>query len=242
MEEIIAKYREYVDQFEEDDFRINHKWYHSLRVMERMQMLSKYLKQNSNDYFLASIIGLFHDYGRFYQLNKYNTYEDKLFDHGDYGAYQLIKKQQIKNFVDLDLEEQVIYDAIINHNKYSIQPNLDKRNLLFTKMIRDADKLDILESVVIEFIKFNDDDSEITDAVKKCFDNHQLLSSNLKVTNNDNIISFLCFVFDLEFSFSYNYLYEHKIFANIYEKLKNKDKFKHYFEEIDKYLQTKIGE
>ena len=190
MEEIIEKYKEYIDKFKESDFRISHKWYHSLRVMEIMQLLSKYLKQDTKDYFLASIIGLFHDYGRFYQLDNYHTYQDTVFDHGNYGAHELIENHKIKNFIDEELEEQVIYDAIKNHNKYSIQLNLAERNLLFSKMIRDADKLDILESITIEFIKLNDDDSEINDEVRKCFDNHKLLLSNLKITSNDRIIGF----------------------------------------------------
>ncbi len=220
MEKIIKEYKEYVDKFNQSDSRINYKWNHSLRVMEKMQMLSRNLKQNEKDYFLSSIIGLFHDFGRFYQLDKFDTYQDNVFDHGDYGANELIK----------------------NHNKYSIDSTIDERNMLFSKMIQDADKVDILESLSNKLIEFNDDDSKISDSVKDYFDSHKLLLSNLKETNNDRMISFLCFIYDLHFTWSYNYLYEHKIFDKIYNNLNNKEIFKYYFENTNKYLKEKIGE
>ncbi len=242
MEQIIKEYKEYVDKFNQSDSRINYKWNHSLRVMEKMQKLSKNLKQDEKDYFLSSIIGLFHDFGRFYQLDNYDTYEDNVFDHGDYGANELIKNHKLKDFVNEDVEEQVIYDAIKNHNKYSIDQNLNKRNMLFSKMIMDTDKIDILENVANGLIELDDDDSKISDEVKDYFDNHKLLLLSLKETNNDRIIGFLCFVYDLHFTWSYEYLYKHKIFEKIYDKLKNKEIFKYYFEEVDKYLKEKIGE
>ena len=220
MEKIIKEYKEYVDKFNQSDSRINYKWNHSLRVMEKMQMLSRNLKQNEKDYFLSSIIGLFHDFGRFYQLDKFDTYQDNVFDHGDYGANELIK----------------------NHNKYSIDSTIDERNMLFSKMIQDADKVDILESLSNKLIEFNDDDSKISDSFKDYFDSHKLLLSNLKETNNDRMISFLCFIYDLHFTWSYNYLYEHKIFDKIYNNLNNKEIFKYYFENTNKYLKEKIGE
>ena len=45
----------------------------------------------------------------------------------------------------IDKEDyQVVYTAIKNHNKFVIESNLTERELLFSKLIRDADKLDIL--------------------------------------------------------------------------------------------------
>lgn len=242
MENIIKEYKEYVDKFYKSDSRINYKWNHSLRVMEKMQLLSKDLNQDEKDYFLSSIIGLFHDFGRFHQLDKYDTYEDNIFDHGDYGADELIKNYKLKDFVREDVEEDIIYDAVKNHNKYSIDPILNERNMLFSKMIQDADKVDILESVAKGLIEFKDDDSKISDEVKEYFDNYKLLLSNLRKTNNDRMIGFLCFIYDLHFTWSYKYLFEHKVFNKIYNNLNNKEIFKYYFEEIDKFLKKKIGE
>lgn len=242
MEEIIKKYYEYVKQFNNSDSRINYKWAHSLRVMDKMQMLSANLKQDKKDYFLASLIGLFHDFGRFYQVDKYDTFQDTVFDHGEYGAYELIKNHKIKDFIIDEVEESVIYDAIKNHNKYSIDSNLEGRNLLFSKMIQDTDKIDILESLANGLIDFTDDRSEITDSVKSYFDSQKLLLSSLRKTNNDRMIGFLCFMFDFHFAWSYKYLYEHKIFDKIYNNLNNKEIFNDYFEKTNKILQKKIGE
>ena len=139
-------------------------------------------------------------------------------------------------------QTSMAYAGIKLHNKYSIDSTIDERNMLFSKMIQDADKVDILESLSNKLIEFNDDDSKISDSVKDYFDSHKLLLSNLKETNNDRMISFLCFIYDLHFTWSYNYLYEHKIFDKIYNNLNNKEIFKYYFEKTNKYLQEKIGE
>ena len=234
---MIEKYRKYVEQFNQADSRIVYKWEHSLRVMEKMQALSLYLHQSKEEYKLATIIGLFHDYGRFYQVENFNTYQDKIFDHGDYGAEQLILKRQIKNFVTQEVEEQVIYDAIKNHNKYAIDSNLQNKSLLFSKMIRDADKVDILESLSKGAIELDEDESTITPEVKETFFNHQQLLSSLRRTKSDRMIGFLCLIYDLNYDWSYEYLKKYRIIDHIYDQIKDKKLFEPYFKEIKHFIE-----
>ena len=234
---MIEKYRKYVEQFNQSDPRIVYKWGHSLRVMEKMQDFSLYLHQSKEEYELATIIGLFHDYGRFYQVENFNTYQDKIFDHGDYGAEQLILKRQIKNFVTQEGEEQVIYDAIKNHNKYAIDSNLQNKSLLFSKMIRDADKVDILESLSKGAIELDEDESTITPEVKETFFNHQQLLSAIKRTKNDRILGFLCLIYDLNYDWSYEYLIKYHIVDHIYDQIKDKQLFEPYFKEIKHFIE-----
>ncbi|HIT12490.1 MAG TPA: HD domain-containing protein [Candidatus Pelethosoma merdigallinarum] len=234
---MIEKYRKYVEQFNQSDPRIVYKWEHSLRVMEKMQKLSLYLHQSKEEYELATIIGLFHDYGRFYQVENFNTYQDKIFDHGDYGAEQLILKRQIKNFVTQEVEEQVIYDAIKNHNKYAIDSNLQNKSLLFSKMIRDADKVDILESLSKGAIELDEDESTITPEVKETFFNHQQLLSSLRRTKSDRMIGFLCLIYDLNYDWSYEYLKKYRIIDHIYDQIKDKKLFEPYFKEIKHFIE-----
>lgn len=234
---MIEKYRKYVEQFNQSDPRIVYKWEHSLRVMEKMQDLSLYLHQSKEEYELATIIGLFHDYGRFYQVENFNTYQDKIFDHGDYGAEQLILKRQIKNFVTQEVEEQVIYDAIKNHNKYAIDSTIQNKSLLFSKMIRDADKVDILESLSKGAIELDEDESTITPEVKETFFNHQQLLSSIKRTKNDRILGFLCLIYDLNYDWSYEYLIKYHVVDHIYDQIKDKKLFEPYFKEIQNFIE-----
>lgn len=233
---MIEKYRKYVEQFNQSDPRIVYKWEHSLRVMEKMQALSLYLHQGKAEYELSTIIGLFHDYGRFYQVENFNTYQDKIFDHGDYGAEQLIHQHELKNFVSQDVDEQVIYDVIKNHNKYEIDPNVHDKSLLFSKMIRDADKLDILESLSKGDIEWDEDGSAIMPEVKEMFFNHQQLLSSLRRTKSDRMIGFLCLIYDLNYDWSYDYLKNHFIIDHIYDQIQDKKLFEPYFKEIQNFI------
>ena len=45
-------------------------------------------------------------------------------------------------------DKAVILEAIGYHNKYSLPNNLSEKNLLFCKLIRDADKLDIFNMLI----------------------------------------------------------------------------------------------
>lgn len=242
MKEIIKKYQKYVKQFDQTDSRILYKFAHSLRVMEKMQMLSENLKQNEEDAYLSSIIGLFHDYGRFYQLENYNTYQDMVFDHGDYGAEELILKQQLHNFVDQKVDEQVVYDAIKNHNKYCIPNDLSEKSKYFSKLIRDADKLDILESTAKGYIEIYEDTLSLSKEVIKEFENHQSIHNENKKTVNDRVLGFYSLVFDLNFPWSYEYLEKHQIIEKIYDKLNNKRLFKPYVSIIQTFIKNKIDE
>lgn len=51
---------------------------------------AKLLGFNEEDIYLAEIIGLLHDFGRFEQLRKYHSYNDATtIDHADYSIEQL---------------------------------------------------------------------------------------------------------------------------------------------------------
>ena len=49
-------------------------------------------------------------------------------------------------------------------------------------------------------------------------------------TNSEKIISYLALVFDLNFKESAKYLLEKNILDNLYEVIKNKEKYKEYFD------------
>ena len=142
---------EYVFNYDMQDPDINYKYYHSYRVMDIMEKLAIKLNLPKKDIELAKIIGLLHDIGRFEQDKLYNSFKDNKMDHGDYGIEVLNKTNIIKN-TNIDSSDYiVVYKAIKNHNKFEIQENLSERELLFSKLIRDADRIDILR--VLSFNK-----------------------------------------------------------------------------------------
>lgn len=60
------------------------------------------------------------------------------------GVEVLLKDDYIKKYIDDEHYIGVILKAIKNHNKFKIEDDLNEEELLFAKIIRDADKLDIL--------------------------------------------------------------------------------------------------
>ena len=118
--------------------------------------LAKYLKLSPHDTELAEIIGLFHDVGRFYQYQKYKTFNDaQSEDHAEL-ALQVIAGLEFFNELRKD-DLEVVRFAIQNHNKKLIAPTDDERKLLFAKLIRDADKLDIYRVLEPYFAQENAD-------------------------------------------------------------------------------------
>ena len=125
--EIKKAFENYTKKYDMEDDDISYKYYHSYRVMNHAKYLANKLNLSKEDKHLASIIGLYHDIGRFEQDKLFDSYVDtKEFDHGDYGEEVLLKQGIIK---DIPVEEKyynLIGKAVRNHNKYSIEDNLNE--------------------------------------------------------------------------------------------------------------------
>ena len=98
---------------------------------------------NQENIELAKLIALLHDIGRFEQVKQTNDFLDSNnFDHANYGVKVLFEDKLIRKFIENNEYDNIIKKAIYNHNKYKIEENLNDAELLHSKIIRDADKLD----------------------------------------------------------------------------------------------------
>ena len=159
-------------------------------------------------------------------------------DHGDYGVEVLKKTNLLKNTNIDESDYIVVYKSIKNHNKFEIEPNLTERELLFSKLIRDADKLDILYALGNEEIKgiLKQDESLIADKLEKSFFNNQ--KGNIKdiKSNNDGLVITFCYIYDINFKETYQIIKENKYYEKIYQRINRKDIFKKYLEYTNKYI------
>ena len=133
----------FMKKFNLNDKSIKKKYDHSLRVQKKCEEIAISKKYNKEKYTLASLIGLLHDYGRFYQWDKYKTFTDKdSIDHGDYAVKKLFEENEIIDFYKNKNNYIIIYESIKYHNKYEVPKEVQSKEMC--NLIRDADKLDIL--------------------------------------------------------------------------------------------------
>lgn len=228
----------YVNNYDMNIPEISYKYYHSYRVMDNMVVLAKNMNFSYEDINLAKCIGLLHDIGRFEQFAKQQNFDDNLFDHGDYGAKIIEETNILSAFNIKETDYKVVYQAIKNHNKYEIDNSLNKRERLFSKMIRDADKLDILYALNNSEIKsvIFEDDSVIRDKVKEAFFKNKAIKTDEYFTTNENIVTIFAFAYDINFNLSLDIIKHKNYYQRIYERLKDKKKFKIYIDYINKYI------
>ena len=136
----------YMKSFYSDDAQVQQgiliKETHTGYVTANCIELAKFLKLSTHDTELAEIIGLFHDVGRFRQYSIYKTFNDA--DSEDHADLALKVIDELEFFKELSAQDyDVVRFAIQNHNKKTVAPCDDERKILFAKLIRDADKLDI---------------------------------------------------------------------------------------------------
>jgi len=122
---------------------------HSFRVCEIAKQIGRGLGLLPDALFIVEIASLFHDIGRFYQYQRYRTFSDPdSEDHAKLGE-EILKKQGIADRLDKE-DRSVLLQAVRDHNmpRYpgdTVHRNISKKGALVTRIVRDADKIDIYE-------------------------------------------------------------------------------------------------
>ena len=210
------EFGKYILQFNPDEGRIKLKIDHIKRVAIMSRKLAQNLHLSDEQVKLAELIGLFHDIGRFKQAELYNTFNDRIsVNHAELSIKVLFDENLIDNFNVEEKYKKIIRLAVLNHNKNKIDDNLNEEEMLFAKIIRDADKLDIYYTIceydfpsIFWYPNFNS--GPISDLIMNNFiNNHFVNYSNIK-SNSDQIPIFYAYIFDFYFDFSLIFLKEKK--------------------------------
>ena len=235
MRELLKKMHDwmsaYMKSFYTDDEEVQHgiliKEKHTGYVTANCIALAKNLNLSQHDIELAEIIGLFHDVGRFYQYQKYKTFNDaQSEDHAEL-ALQVIDELDFFNELDKN-DYEVIRFAIKNHNKKNIPPIDDDRKLLFAKIIRDSDKLDIYRILEPYLPQENADklpnfikgrNPEVSpDFIKNFVAGNQADYRKIR-TNGDRKIVRLMWVYDINFKWTMEKILERGYIEKVVENL-----------------------
>ncbi len=240
MNENFDAFDEYAMKFDFEEDAIRRKYEHSYRVMRESDAIVYFLGLEEDDSYLACMIGLLHDIGRFIQWRDYHTFSDRnSIDHAKLGAKILFDEGLIKKF-NLDKNDyNLVRSAIENHGACKLnEKDLDEKTLLHSKIIRDADKIDILYQFSNpKILKLEEEDNnDISEKVKDDFYNHKSIFKDDVKNRNDETLMKIGIVFDLNFEYSKSTILEHEYLNRMLEYLNNKELFKPYIEEAIKFL------
>jgi len=243
------EFEQYISKYDMSKAPISRKVFHTFRVEELCEKIAISLEMNEEDTNLAKLIGLLHDIARFEQHMRYGTYDDtKSIDHGNLGVEILKQDNYIRKYIETNEYDEIILKAIKNHNKYVIESDLDEREKMFCKIIRDADKLDIMyqgtyESWINDIQKI--EGQTITQEVINDFNSQSTINRINVKELIDRIVVHIAFIYDLNFKESFKILkekgYINKIFDRFnFEKAETKEKMKQIQKIANDYIDKEI--
>lgn len=233
LEKVLEEFKKYVNNYDMTREKINLKYYHSLEVAKLSKELAVKLGMSQNDIDLATEIGILHDIGRFEQAARYDSFSDKNMDHAEYGVKILFEDGLIKNFINDESIYDVIEKAIDNHNKLYIDKGLKEKELLFAKIIRDTDKIDIFR------IRNESPNNIISEnfSPKVLEDFYKCRSINKEDIKNksDSLLCVMAFIFDMNFSESLDILKERRYYQDFLDNIKVSIEQKEEFMKVKTY-------
>lgn len=229
LEKAKKEFETFVKQYDLKNEKIKRKFGHSFRVMENAGQIAKSLNLSGEEIELSKLIGLLHDIGRFEQEKIYKTFKDhESIDHGDLGVDILEKENYIREYIVENKYDNIILKAIKNHNKLYIEDGLTKQELLFSKIVRDADKLDIFYEGVKLFWTNKEEIEEINKSklsskAIETFNKNNLMDKKDIITEADGILNFIGFMFDINFKYDFEIIKKQNYINKILDKFEFTD-------------------
>jgi len=218
---------------------------HSLRVFENAKAIIKGESIDSTTATLALLAALYHDIGRFPQFAEYGTFNDRIsVNHGRLGALTLRQPLIPGNIPPKEM--RLIRAAIGLHNSKVISDSLPEPLGTVTKVIRDADKLDILK-VMVDHFSGEHSDPSITHNHKDIPDYYshvmyddvfagRVADYNNICCLNDFRLLLVGWVFDLNFSTSIALISKRELTKNVFSFLPNDEKIQELENKVNKFM------
>lgn len=223
---------------------------HCIKVSKEIVGIARSLQLNKEEILLAETIGLFHDIGRFRQYVKYQTFSDsKSQNHAELGV-EVLKEKDILNNLPHH-QQEIIFKSILNHSRAEIIPDHNDQVMFHSKLIRDADKLDIWR-LITEYYMVKDekknktleldlpDEETISEEVFEAIVNRRVVLKESMKTSSDFKLLQIGWLFDLNFNFSIHRLYDKKYLDKIFNALPDNEKVNQIKEVVDEYFEKHI--
>ncbi len=119
------------------------KEHHTHNVCGNTRDIAASIGFSPEDALIAEAAALFHDVGRFPQYVRYKTFRDDVSENHALLSVRVLQEQAV--LADLTEQQQtLIKTTICFHNAFALPDLADARQIQHLKLIRDADKIDIL--------------------------------------------------------------------------------------------------
>lgn len=189
---------------------------HTFRVVDFAQRIGESLALSEYDLHLVYLASLLHDIGRFEQIRNDHSFSDfQNRSHGEIGREVLLKDSFIDCFCKTEEEKRMVLEVVEYHGTFEVPSNLEQKDQQIVFIVRDADQLDILESILQGRFSIDIQDCSITESVQKEFFEHHLIHRERGKNPLDEYVAYLAFPYDFHFSYSLEYLKSHHMIENI---------------------------
>jgi hypothetical protein len=202
---------------------------HTRRVCEAILTIGGSLDLSREDISIAETCALLHDIGRFEQYKRYRTFLDhKSIDHAALGA-DVIQDLHVLEGIEPETAEMIVR-TVKYHNRATLPENETSRGLLFLKLVRDADKVDIWRVVTEYYHRSGNqrnrsieldlpDAPQVSDAVYDALMNRTFVKMSELKTLTDFKLLQMGWVYDLNFPMTFRIVREKRVLESIRDSL-----------------------
>ncbi len=206
---------------------------HSMQVVGAGNLILKQEKsfqsKGQNFFRLGKLVCLFHDIGRFREIYMLSQDATKHYNHG-YFSYEMLKDL---GYTDLRLLLAVkrhgeLADALENDSEFQQMSEGTKKEETreLYGLVKDADKIAnlylikheerIFKDLFFEHLSDEDKYAPISDKVMQAVKNNSLVVRGDDKSFSDRLIQIMCFVFEIYYQPSYEFIVKHKLFDNLF--------------------------
>ncbi|MFY1110156.1 MAG: HD domain-containing protein [Methanosarcinaceae archaeon] len=225
---------------------------HTKKVCENILLLAKAEKLGENESLLAETVALFHDLGRFEQFLKYKTFKDSESENHAVLGVKILKKAGILSHL-VPEESDIILKAVEYHNLMEIPEATSNfpELLFYSRLIRDADKLDILRIICEDYEEedkcpnpalelYLPDTPEYSKAVIEDIMNNRMAKIKDVKNRNDVKLLRLSWVFDINFPETFSLLKETRYLEIIMSSLPKTEEIRKVIRHLEAYLEKQL--
>jgi len=225
---------------------------HTRKVCKEILNIGEQLGLNNNELHLAEVIALFHDVGRFEQYARYKTFVDiKSENHAELGV-KILKENKVLNRFDNSIQSLMLR-IISYHNRAALPEEETDTCLFFSRLLRDADKLDIMR-VVTDYYNRNNgekngaielglpDTPGFSDEVYQDLINKRIVDiKHLKNLNDFKLLQ-MGWVYDVNFEPTFHFIKSRRYVEMIGDVLPKSYKIQKIIDVIQLYLRKRSEE